>query len=247
VSPRVTWLGHATAVIALEGLCVITDPVLRGRLIHLRRHTPVPDPPGDLDAVLVSHLHYDHADSRSLRRLAAGLPVLAPAGSGPRLRRMCSHEIVELAPGERVPVAGGSVLAVPADHDGRRSPLHGRSGAVGFVAEADGLRVYFAGDTAIYPGMADLGPLDVALVPIWGWGPKLGPGHMDPEQAAQAVALLSPRVAVPIHWATYLPFGYARHHRMLRDPGARFVAAATRLAPDVDVRLVAPGATVDFV
>ena len=73
------------------------------------------------------------------------------------------------------------------------------------MIEGDGRRVYFAGDTDIFDGMADLAPVDVALLPIWGWGPTMGPGHMDPARAAQAAALLQARLAIPIHWGTYYP------------------------------------------
>jgi L-ascorbate metabolism protein UlaG (beta-lactamase superfamily) len=205
----------------------------------------VAEPPEALDAVLLSHLHRDHADAPSLRMLPAGLPVLAPAGTGEGVRRMGPARVVELEVGERTPVGAGSVLAVAADHDSRRNPLGARTGALGFVAESGGRRVYFAGDTGLFDGMAELGPLDLALVPIWGWGPTLGPGHMDPEQAARAVALLQPRVAVPIHWATYLPAGYTGDHPLLRDPGVRFTTAVRRLAPAVEVAMVEPGGSVD--
>ena len=73
------------------------------------------------------------------------------------------------------------------------------------MIEGDGRRVYFAGDTDLFDGMADLAPVDVALLPIWGWGPTMGPGHMDPARAAQAAALLRARLAIPIHWGTYYP------------------------------------------
>jgi L-ascorbate metabolism protein UlaG (beta-lactamase superfamily) len=106
-------------------------------------------------------------------------------------------------------------------------------------------RVYFAGDTARFDEMAELTDLDVALVPIWGWGPSLGPGHMDPDQAAAAVALLRPRLAVPIHWGTFAPIGSgdgARGH--VRDPAWRFAARVAERAPSVLVRVLAPGESV---
>ena len=82
---------------------------------------------------------------------------------------------------------------------------------------------------------------------MWGWGPWLGPGHMDPERAAEALALLRPRVAVPIHWGTFLPLGkHRRHARLLHEPGADFARHVARLAPEVDVRLVQPGETVEL-
>jgi L-ascorbate metabolism protein UlaG (beta-lactamase superfamily) len=240
---HITWLGHATVLIELGPLRVLTDPLLRGRIAHLRRHAPVPAPPDRLDAVLLSHLHRDHADGPSLRRLPPA-PVLVPAGAGPTVRRLGLRDVRELRAGEEVPLAGGTVTAVPAVHDGRRSPLHRAVDALGFVVER-GLRVYFAGDTDRFDGMAALGPLDVALLPIWGWGTSLGPGHLDPRGAAEAVALLRPRVVVPIHWATYLPLVHRATHRLLTDPGSAFATHVAELAPATQVALLRPGASLD--
>jgi L-ascorbate metabolism protein UlaG (beta-lactamase superfamily) len=242
---RITWLGHATVLIEMDGVRVLTDPLLRGRVAHLRRHAPVPAVPAGLDAVLLSHLHRDHADRPSLRMLSPATPVIAPAAAARTVRRFGVREVRGMRAGERLPVATATVLAVPAEHDGRRSPLHPKAPALGFVLEQDGRRVYFAGDTDRFPAMAELGPLDAALVPIWGWGPSLGPGHLDPDAAADVVALIRPPLVVPIHWATYLPMHLGAGHPLLRAPGERFVAAMARLAPDVRVALLAPGESVE--
>src|SRR5947199_338861 len=111
--------------------------------------------------------------------------------------------------------------------------------AMGHLLEAGGHSVYAAGDTDLFDGMADLGErgLGVALLPVWGWGPTLGPGHLDPLRAAQAVALLRPRVAVPVHWGT-LALAASRHlpsparsrmARRLVDPPREFAAAVASL------------------
>jgi L-ascorbate metabolism protein UlaG (beta-lactamase superfamily) len=238
---RITWLGHATVLVEMDGVRVLTDPLLRDRVAHLRRHAPVPAVPADLDAVLLSHLHRDHADRPSLRLLSPATPVLAPAAAARTVHRLGVREVVGMRAGERVPVGTATVLAVPAEHDGRRSPLHPQAPALGFVVEQDGRRVYFAGDTDRFDAMSELGPLDAALVPIWGWGPSLGPGHLDPAGAAEVVALIRPRLVVPIHWGTYLPLGYGAGHPLLRDPGRAFAAAMRERAPDVRVELLAPG------
>jgi len=244
--PRtIAWLGHATALVELDGLRVLTDPLLRGRVAHLRRHAPTAEVPERLDAVLLSHLHRDHADGPSLRLIPPAVPVLVPAGAGAVVRGLGVREVIELRAGDRVPLAGGTVEAVHAEHDGRRSPLHAPIAALGFVIEG-GARVYFAGDTDLFEGMGGLGPLDAALVPVWGWGPSLGPGHLDPDGAARAVARLRPRLAIPIHWGTYLPFGYAPGHPLLRLPGARFAARVAELSPEVRVALLAPGESVEL-
>jgi L-ascorbate metabolism protein UlaG (beta-lactamase superfamily) len=246
MADRLTWLGHATVRLELSGTRLLTDPLLRPRVAHLRRHAGEPAPPGPLHAVLISHLHRDHLDLPSLRALdPAALVVVPRGGSGP-LRRS-GRELVELAVGEELPVGDVSVLAVPAVHDGRRSPLGGEADTVGYVVSAGGRRVYFAGDTERFDGMAELGRLDVALLPIWGWGPTLGPGHMDPEQAAEAAALLRPCVAVPIHWGTYLPVGlHRRHAALLHTPPQTFAARCAALAPDVEVRVLEPGGSLEL-
>ena len=241
---RVTWLGHATALLEVGGARLLTDPVLRDRVVHLRRHAPSP-PAGvanGIDAVLLSHLHLDHADVASLRRLRRDVAVLVPRGAGALPRRLGFTRTSELRMGEGVQVAGAAVTAVPAVHDGRRHPLARPAEAIGFVVAGE-RRVYFAGDTDVFDAMAELaGTLDAALVPVWGWGPSLGPGHMDPLAAARAVALLRPRVAVPIHWGTFFPAGLARlRGSALVEPPRAFARHVGELAPSVDVRVLAPG------
>ena len=93
--------------------------------------------------------------------------------------------------------------------------------------------------------MADLSPgLDVALLPIWGWGPKLGPGHLDPRRAAEALVLLQPRIAVPIHWGTYHPIRLWGGRRFITRPVESFRRHAAELA-SVDVRILGLGDTLD--
>jgi L-ascorbate metabolism protein UlaG (beta-lactamase superfamily) len=243
---RITWLGHATVLLELGGARLLTDPLLRDRVGHLRRHgaTPSPAAAERLDGVLLSHLHLDHADVASLRRLDPRVPLIAPAGAGTLLRRLGFRRTTELRVGESTEVSGVPVVAVPAEHDGRRHPLAPRAEAVGYVVAGEH-RVYFAGDTDVFDAMPDAtGPLDAALLPIWGWGPSLGPGHMDPLAAARAVALLRPRVAVPIHWGTFFPVGLARlRPSALVEPPREFARRARALAPDVAVRVLAPGQT----
>jgi len=245
---RVTYVGHATVLVELDGVRVLTDPVLRGRVGPLRRHGPPPAPglTENLDAVLLSHLHHDHADPPSLRRLDRDVPVLSSPGTRSFLERLGFAAVVELAPGESTRVGAVTVTATEAWHPGG-GRFERVSEAVGFLLGGS-RRVYFAGDTDIFDGMEGIGDdLDLALLPIWGWGPTLGPGHLDPERAARAAALLSPRTVVPIHWGTLYPLGLARlRPDPLRLPPHRFAARMRELAPQVEARVLAPGEAISL-
>ncbi|HET8813738.1 MAG TPA: MBL fold metallo-hydrolase [Solirubrobacterales bacterium] len=240
----VTYAGHATVLIEIEGVRLLTDPVLRRRIGPLVRHGPAPatSVTSGLDAVLISHLHHDHTDLGSLRRLGPATRILAPPGSRGFFKRHGFAAVEELAPGETTAVGNLTVAGVEADHAGGRRRLAPDPRAIGFLLRGRS-HVYFAGDTDLFDGMAELASdLDLALLPIWGWGPNLGKGHLDPEAAARAAALLSPRLAVPIHWGTLYPLGLARIHRKpLRAPASEFAARMRELAPHVETRVLSPG------
>lgn len=247
MADRVTWLGHATTLLQLDGVRALTDPVLRGRVGPLRRHGA--RPPGgvvdDLDLILISHLHHDHADLPSLRRLRRNVRVLGPPGVARFLERHGFTDVNEIGPGDKVRVGALEIAATKAEHLSKGFGTRD-SAALGFLLEGT-RRVYFAGDTDLFDEMRVLAPVDLALLPIWGWGPTLGSGHLDPERAARAAALLSPRMAVPIHWGTLYPFGLSRlRPEPLRSPPDRFAAWMQELAPQVEVRVLEPGGAVSL-
>jgi L-ascorbate metabolism protein UlaG (beta-lactamase superfamily) len=246
---RITYLGHATTLIQIDGLKILTDPLLRQRTAHLRRamrirnsrlfHSP--------DIVLISHMHWDHLDLPSLRRLPADVRVFGPLGSGVVLRRAGLTNVVELRVGERHSLGHVVIEATPANHDGGRPPFGPTGEAIGFLIHGSS-SVYFAGDTDLFDEMSSLTPhLDVALLPVWGWGPTLGNGHLDPQSAATALTRLEPDVAMPIHWGTLCPIGlkWTRPSFLTQPPG-EFVQAAEREAPDVDIHVVKPGGRLDL-
>jgi L-ascorbate metabolism protein UlaG (beta-lactamase superfamily) len=178
------------------------------------------------------------------------VPVVVPRGAAQALRRAGLTDVREVAVGDTVAITPEvTIRAVPALHDGRRHPLaRTRSDALGFVIEAQA-RVYFAGDTDLFDGMAQIGApdLDVALLPVWGWGTTLGPGHLDPARAARAAALLRPRTVVPIHWGTFLPAGHLRRHgHLLTRPAEEFAARLAEEAPGVHAAVLRPGEAFEF-
>jgi L-ascorbate metabolism protein UlaG (beta-lactamase superfamily) len=240
---ELTYVGHATVLIQLAGMRLLTDPLLGGGILHVRRRVPAPvlDDLHELDAILISHAHRDHLDHPSLRALHAGrCPVIVPRGCASVVRRGGREDVTELDEGGRVAVGAVTVEGVHASHDGRRHPFAGPSISLGYVLEGPP-NIYFAGDTDLFAGMDALaGRVDVALLPIWGWGPRVGAGHLDPDHAAEAVARVAPRVAVPIHWGTLRAWGAQRGLDPVA-PARAFAEAVARAAPDTEVRILLPG------
>jgi L-ascorbate metabolism protein UlaG (beta-lactamase superfamily) len=112
---------------------------------------------------------------------------------------------------------------------------------VGYVARGEN-SAYFAGDTGLFPAMAELaGSIGVALLPVSGWGPTLGPGHLDAARAAEAADLIAPRVAIPIHWGTFAPIRPLKGHPDPSRPPREFAELVARRAPEVEVRVLEPG------
>jgi L-ascorbate metabolism protein UlaG (beta-lactamase superfamily) len=238
---RMTWLGHSSVLVETAGLRVVADPLLRHRIGALRRIGRLPVAASELlstgvDCVLVSHLHHDHCDLPSLRQMHSPVLVVPPGGAR-WLARQGLPGAVELAPGESLELgAGVRVVATPAEHLGRREPWGPSAMCVGHLVESPAATAWLAGDTGLFAGMAGLaglarrGRIDVAAVPVWGWGPNLGPGHLDPERAAEAVARVGVRRAVPVHWGTLHPALLSRTMRpQLTGPGGRFATALAGL------------------
>ncbi len=244
VTTYVRWLGHSTVLMNQDETWVLTDPVLRRRVAHLWRKNPLlpEDWPERVDVILISHMHHDHLDLPTLERLGKDKLLLVPERAGSWLRGKGFRNVRELPVGasERVEVL--DINAVPAHHSGWRPPFGPTAEAIGFMLDG-AHRIYYPGDTDLFAGMAHLASdIDLALIPVWGWGPTLGEGHLDPFRAAEAVVRLKPKVVVPIHWGTFHPIGTALHRAgFLVDPPHVFATAARRLAPQTDIRILAPG------
>jgi L-ascorbate metabolism protein UlaG (beta-lactamase superfamily) len=252
---RVQFFGHATVRLELDGVALMTDPILRAGVAGLVHRAPVVDTAAavaGLDAVLISHLHHDHLDFGSLHLVAPDVPVLVPPGAGAFVGGHGFRGARELAPGETWEVAGSPdtapvrVTATFADHKGYRVPFGPGAACIGFLIQGS-QSIYFAGDTALFPAMADLAPLDLALLPVAGWGPRLGPGHMDPTQAVAALRLLRPRASIPIHWGALVPRGlHLRQWDYLSQPPIDFAAQTALELPELSVHILAPGSALDL-
>ncbi|QMW67523.1 MBL fold metallo-hydrolase [Mumia sp. ZJ1417] len=227
----VTWWGHSTTTVELGATRVLTDPVFVDRFVHLRRHATSPtDEATAADLVLVSHLHMDHFHLPSLRRLTAGTPVVVPAGSRDLLART-GLDVLEASPGDRLTVAGVRVEVSAADHPATRHRWSRKAAQpVGFRVEGAGRSLWFPGDTGPATDVSDVRPVDLALVPVGGWGPTLGDDHVGPADAADLVRRVGARWAVPVHWGTFWPLGMGRvapgvRRQLFETPGERFLDA----------------------
>jgi L-ascorbate metabolism protein UlaG (beta-lactamase superfamily) len=254
---RITWLGHATVLVEIDGLRLLTDPLLGAGLGPLRRVGPTPDPGaiGDIDAILVSHAHPDHFDLDSLRRVNGDPLVIVPGGLGRAARRagrsvreVVAGEVVELSPRGAARSDAGPVRVTIVHARHWRWPLQPRARCVGYLVEGS-LGIYFAGDTALFPRMDRIaGRVAVALLPVGRWGPHRGPDRLTPASAVEAMRRVGAQAAIPIHWGTLHPPGLApgRRGSPAADAGARFATAGAELELGLDIRVLQPGEATDF-
>jgi L-ascorbate metabolism protein UlaG (beta-lactamase superfamily) len=247
---RVTFLGHSTLVIEMDGVRILTDPILRprvGPLVRLPRAIEQ-EQWSAVDVILISHSHWDHLDYGSLRMVGTDTTIAVPAGMGGEFHRRGFSDVVELMPGDDFEVGAVRIEAVHADHKGFGPPVGGTERSIGFLVLGS-RSTYFAGDTAFFEEMAalDVG-LDLALIPVWGWGPTAKPSeHLDPQGAARAIQVIKPKLAVPIHWGTLHPVGFKWMRPTTRiDPPHQFAQIARRLAPQTKVRVMPVGSSLDL-
>jgi len=246
---RATWLGHSTVLVEIDGMRVLTDPVWSDRAspsrwVGPRRFHPPPLPLNELppiDAVIISHDHYDHLDMETIRRLARDsaqqqLRFVVPLGIGAHLERwgVAPERIVELDWGDstRIGDATRSVMltATPSRHfSGRRlRDAIGRGNPTlwaTWVIAGSQHRAFFSGDTGFFDGFAAIGerygPFDLTMIKIGAYGSAWPEIHVDPEQAVRVHGLVRGRVLLPIHWST---FNLAFH--AWDEPAERVVSAA---------------------
>ena len=252
MSLSITWLGHSTVVLDMDRTRLLTDPLLRRHAGILRRRGPKPDRLAweHTDAVLLSHLHHDHAELRSLRLLPAGVPVIT-APENARWLNLRNLHGVSTRDDEWLAVGNGSGVTVTlcrADHSARPMP-HRPNHANGHLVRSASTTVWVAGDTSLFADLSALprtagGPIDLAIVPVSGWGPRLSGGHLGPVEAAEACARVGARHAVPVHWGTlHTPGGQVYPPGWMDRPGPAFVQALADRAPACVPLLLERGVT----
>lgn len=219
--PAVWWLGHATVLLRLAGLHLITDPQLSIRASPLpflgpRRHVPAPAPVAALpkiDAVLVSHNHYDHLDLRTVRALRRANPdtvFYAPLGLAAWLRARGAEHVHELDWWQKREQGPLEIHCVPAQHWSARTLFdRNRTLWCGWLVRCGNFRFYFSGDTGYTPRLAEiaerLGPPDLAALPIGAYEPRwfMGGQHVNPAEAVRLHRELAVRRSLAIHWGTF--------------------------------------------
>jgi L-ascorbate metabolism protein UlaG (beta-lactamase superfamily) len=211
--PSITWIGHSTFLIQLNGLNIVTDPVWARRMAFQKRLAPpgveLSDMPA-VDVVLVSHSHYDHLHMGSLRRLRGHKRMLVPAGLKTKLFLRGFRETTEHHWWEDSACHNVKFTFVPAQHWTRRNPWDkNTSHWGGWVMQADnGPTIYFAGDSGYFRGFGDIGrrfKIDVALMPIGAYDPEwfMSAQHVSPEEALQAFLDLGAKYFVPMHYGAF--------------------------------------------
>lgn len=211
---RVCWLGHASALVCIDGVKVLIDPVF-GRAGLARRHAPAPMFPDALpgvDVVAITHGHYDHLDRASLRalglRFGEEVVFVTPAGLSASLPRAC-RRLIELSWWEALTVRGVDVTLVPAQHWHRRGPADANRCLWGGYVVRGSTTVYHSGDTGAFDGFRAIGhvfpDIDLALLPIGAWAPRwfMADQHMDPDGSVRAFGQLGARRFCAMHWNTF--------------------------------------------
>lgn len=208
----ITWIGHASFLIQANGKNMLVDPIWTSRTPFMRRLSPpglLPDQLPPIDAVLISHGHYDHLQFGSLRRIAGEPLYLVPSGLARLLKRKGFRRVEELEWWQSLELDGVRLSFVPAQHWTRRTPWDtNASHWGGWVIESPHNTVYFAGDSGYFRGFRDIGErfsIDVALMPIGAYEPEwfMSPQHVTPEESVQAFVDVKARLFIPMHYGAF--------------------------------------------
>ncbi|PRQ00001.1 metal-dependent hydrolase [Enhygromyxa salina] len=216
---RVTWLGHSTLLVEIDGHRVLTDPIWGPRTAPLtwlgpERWYPPPIPLAELptiDAVVISHDHYDHLDQPTIDRIKGwDTTFIAPLGVGAHLAYwgVPESQIVELDWWQQTRVGSLDIVCAPARHaSGRQLFDQNATLWAGYAFVGPDHRVFFSGDTGLFPGMTEigdkLGPFDLTMIEAGAYGQAWPDWHIGPEQAVRAHQMLRGQVMLPVHWGLF--------------------------------------------
>lgn len=250
---RAIWIGHATTVIDIDGHRVLTDPIWSERCSPLqwigpKRFHPPPfplDAVGRVDAVVISHDHYDHLDMATVQTLAArGVTFFVPLGIGAHLERwgVPAAQLRELDWNERARVGGLEIIALPSRHySGRRAVDADETLWATWAILGSTHRVFFSGDTGWFDAFAtigrELGPFDLTVIKIGAYGPTWPEIHVTPEEAVAIHEAVRGKLLLPVHWATF----NLQYHDWNEPPERLIKAAAGR----IEYVIPRPGEVVD--
>ena len=213
-------LGHSTFTVKIGSLEILTDPFLSSAAGGIKRVVPPAKEPEELSPsiVLISHGHYDHLDLKTLKRLKGDFPVITPENCKKVIK---SDRVVELKDFETFTYGGVKITKIPVFHNRGRNLLYPDTGVGGFVVEAEGVKLLFAGDTAFSGSLYHLWAerfrgVDLALLPIGGFMPFFRKFHQTPEEAVKGFKILGARYLIPIHFGTWhiIPY-YAKGEKAL--------------------------------
>jgi N-acyl-phosphatidylethanolamine-hydrolysing phospholipase D len=255
--PTVTWIGHATLLVQMDGVNILTDPIWSSHAGPLGFGPRRLVPPGlrfedlpPIHAVVISHDHYDHLDLPTVDRLVRvhHPRFFVPLGLRDWLIARGADDVVELEWWQREAYRGLVFVATPAQHSSGRglTDQNLRLWASWAVLARDG-RFFFAGDTGYTPAMAEigrrLGPFDVAAIPIGGYSAFTGhhPNHVSPEEGLQLFEDVRGRVLVPMHWGTF-----ALNREPFREPPERLLAEAARRGLERHIALLSQGQSIHW-
>jgi len=209
---KVTFIGHATALIEIGELRIITDPVFSDRISTVKRHA-LPglklDELPDLTAILVSHAHYDHFDLPTLAKMDKDIPIVLPPGLKRLARSLKERKFIELKYWNSCNLESAKITAVPAKHYGGRWMVDSLyRPANGYIIESGGFTIYFPGDTARRNDFEKIGKefnIDLALLPIGAYRPAfiMKKAHIGPADAVEVFEILNAKMMIPIHWGTF--------------------------------------------
>ena len=239
----ITWIGHASFLIQIEGMNVLIDPNWSMWLKVIKRLKR----PGlniaslpSIDFVLVTHAHFDHLDRRTLRRVAEGQPIVVPTGVGNLVHDLGFHTVHELDEWEQVQLGPLRVSLTPCAHWGARMLHDSHRGFGGFVIQANERSIFHCGDSAYFPGFEEIGkrfPIEVALLPIGAYdAPSRREVHMNPEEAVRAFLELGAEKLVPMHYGTFR-LGY----EPLDEPPERLLSSARAQGVEEKVLVMTEG------